>query len=118
MADKGKTKIIVRRARASRFRRGISRAGRHARDDADIFGSAVAAYAIGWAEKKGTLASVPRVAGLDPVTSLGVLLYIAQRMKIGGGKWVRSGAIAALSVGAYRSGAGTAVTGDGEEMMG
>jgi len=115
---KGKTKIIVRRARASNFRRGISRAGRVARDDADIFGAGIAAYIIGKLEKGGSLASVPRIAGLDPVTSLGVLLYVAQRAKIGGGKWVRSGAIAALSVGAYRSGAGTAVTGDGEELMG
>jgi hypothetical protein len=61
-------------------------------------------------EVGGSLASVPTITG-DPVADLGILLYLAHRWHVGG-RWSRTGAIAALSVGAYRKATAQGVRGD------
>lgn len=106
---KGKTRVIVRRV-AGAVHRGGRRAFSAAREDKDILAAGVGGYVIGRLEVGGTLASVPSITG-DPVTDLGILLYIAQRYRMGG-KWARTGAISALSIGGYRKGTQTAVKGD------
>jgi hypothetical protein len=113
---KGKTRIIVRRA-AGFAGRGLRRAGRAAREDKDMLAAPVAAYIVGRLEMGGSLKSVPNITG-DPVTDLGILFYVAHKFKMGG-KWSRTGAIAALSVGAYRKATseGATVKGDADEEV-
>ena len=113
MAKKEKTKIVYR-DKPKKKRTGISAAGRAASEDRDIIGTGVAAFLIGKLEAGGALKNLPILGGLDPVTSLGVILYAAHRYKVGG-RYAKTGATAALAVGMYRAGvrpAGT-VMGDG-----
>lgn len=106
--------MIVRRVGGA-MRRGGRRAFSAVREDKDILSAGVGGYVIGRLEVGGSLSSVPSITG-DPVTDLGVLLYMAHRFKFGG-KWARTGAISALSIAGYRKGTQTAVKGD-QEVIG
>lgn len=120
MAKKDPKTKIVYRDKPKKKRTGISAAARAASEDRDIIGTGVAAFILGKLEVGGTLKGLPVLGGLDPITSVGIILYAAHRYKVGG-KYAKTGATAALAVGMYRAGVAPpapTVTGDGYDPQG